>query len=247
MTNHFLVEKLGIRPRHQDRFYVHTLSAFYETVSKGLTEKEVPNLLQSLKVVIDYLESTSASSWEKDDITYWKKLLVFSYLDLNYEQSIEGARYFFKVMEQLVTFLADKEGLRRFSEELLPLVTNYESEVLDAVRLLDAYQQKVENPFATGLAEMERETLLEEAGSAPTIEGVFELKGTFDEQVIAHHLLIKKDYPLRLSVNVKDLVHPATTVIGVLKEQSGGVWEILVLDRVFPPAALPFLKQAIGV
>ncbi|WEG11821.1 hypothetical protein PU629_17020 [Pullulanibacillus sp. KACC 23026] len=245
VTDTWVYEQLGIRPRLRERFYVPALIQFYQEKQQGLSEKEKPFFNQSLKLFLEYLETVRATSWEACDQKFWEKLFTFSFLDLSYSQSAEQVRAFFQVIGQFTVYL-DNQNSRDLHRLVEDFIEKVENDVLDAVRLLDSYHQKVEQPFATGIAEIEREALLQEVGS-PISEGVFVLKDKTESAITAHHLLTRNEYVIALSPHLSELMHDSMSLIGVLKEASNTTWEILVLDRAFPTAALPFVKEAVGV
>lgn len=245
-TDPFIYEKLGLRPRIADRFYARDLVNFYKDQVHLFSEKEEPYFARSLSLFVEFLENQRAGEWETCDLEIWRKLFAFSYLDLAYEQSPEQTAVFFKTMRAFAKWLDEQYTSLNVNSEVEPLTHEFENVVQEAVQFLDAYQQKVENPFLTGYEEVRRETLLQEVSDHTLSEGVFEAEALTEDGARFKSLLNNQFYDVHLPAAVRENLKAETSLIGVLKESSNN-WEILVLDRVFPPQALPYLKQAIGV
>lgn len=242
-----IYKKLGVRPRLADRFYVKDIVNFYQKQEAGLTDKEEQPLVKALSTFLEFVEHQRLEGWESCPIEFWKKLLAFSYLDLSYEQSLEQTKAFFETIVTFVKWLDQHYTNLNLATEVSALAQELEADVLEAVQFLDVYQQKIETPFLTGFEDVRRQTLLEEASGSPLSEGVFAAESQTDKGPNFYSLLNKGHYTVDLPSEIKGTLKEGTSVIGVLKETPLGQWEILVLDRVFPPAALPFVKQSIGI
>lgn len=244
-----ILEKLGIRPRLADRFYVKDLVQFYKASvdSSPSPEKKEQAISQSLALFVDYLEHQRLSSWEACDEEFWYKLLVFSQLDLAYEQSVSKVQAFFETMNTLSKWLTAQGIVKNAEQQVAPLVDQLKEDVLNAVRFLEEYHENVENPFLTGYSDLRRETLIQEAGHKPISEGVFEVKGREGDAFMSEALLTHKMYRVHIPQEIGASTSIRTTFIGVIKEATAGQWEILALDRVFPSQANAYLRQAIGV
>ncbi|HET6873073.1 MAG TPA: SEC-C domain-containing protein [Sporolactobacillaceae bacterium] len=249
IDDRLILERLGIRPRLADRFYVKDLVQFYKVSvdSSPSPEKKEQAISQSLALFVDYLEHQRLSSWEACDEGFWNKLLVFSQLDLAYEQSESKVQAFIESMRTLSKWLTAQGIVRNAEQQVTPLIDQLKEDVLHAVRFLEEYHENVENPFLTGYSDLRRETLIQEAGHTPIAEGVFEVKGRDEDTFISEALLTHKMYRVHIPEEIGAITSIRTTFIGVIKEATAGQWEILALDRVFPPQANAFLRQAIGV
>lgn len=242
-----IYERLGFRPRIQNRFYAKDLAQFYQVMSSGKSDKEEDLIRQSILILMEYLESQRLASWEVCDEPFWKKLFAFSYLDLSYEQSLEQAKGFFQTIPEFVEWLENTYHYGLPSSEVGIYVRRIEEEVIEAVRFLDVYQQKIENPFGSGLAEISRDALLQQAGQTPVTEGVFQITSFSERTMTVEALMTRQSYLTKVPSQLQEVIHEDMSLIGVLKKTATDEWEILVLDRVFPPAALVFLKQALGL
>lgn len=241
------LQRLGFRPRTLSKFYAKDLSHFYMEQIQKASEKEEPLIRMALISLSEYLEHHRVTSWEACKVPFWERLLAFSYLDLSYEQSLEGTKVFFQTTQSFVEWLLEKGQLEEVAGSVVQLAKSVEPEVLEAVRFLDAFQQKIENPFATGLAEISRETLIQLASSQPLTEGMFRVVAVSEDDMTLNGLLNDSRFTIHMVSQLKDAVKVDMTLIGVLKQEASGEWDILVLDRVFPPIALPFLRQSMGI
>jgi hypothetical protein len=246
LQEHMILEKLGIRPRNANRFYVSELVQFYNETLKE-DEKKEQALSQSLSLFVDYLEHQRIATWEACDEHFWRKLLTFSQLDLAYEQSEAKTKAFFESILAFSKWLDSKTPAQNTEQLVAPLVDQLEEHVIQAVRFLKVYHENVENPFLTGYSELRRETLIQEAGDTPTVEGVYEIQGQNGEVVTCESLLTRLTYNIHLPQEISESKPYGTTFIGVIKEVASNRWEILALDRVFPFEANSYLRQAIGV
>jgi hypothetical protein len=246
LQENVILEKLGIRPRNANRFYVNDLVQFYNETLKE-EEKKEQALSQSLSLFVDYLEHQRIATWDACDEYFWRKLLTFSQLDLAYEQSEAKTKAFFETILAFSKWLDSKCSDQQTELLVAPLVDQLEEHVLQAVRFLEVYHENVENPFLTGYSELRRETLFQEAGDTPTVEGVYEIQGQNREEITCESLLTRMTYTVHLPQEISGSAPNGTTFIGVIKEVAPNRWEILALDRVFPSEANSFLRQAIGV
>ena len=238
-----IYNKLGIRERQANRYYVAHLVQFF----KESKEDKRQALGQSLSLFVDYLEHERATTWEACDENFWTKLFAFSQLDLSYEQSGAKTKAFFEDMVAFTKWLDAQGDGGNMGKIVAPLVSQLEEPVLQSVRFLEEYHENIENPFLTGYGELRRETLIQEAGDIPTTEGVFEVVGREDEGVVCQSLLTRLTYCVNLPKEIREAASSGTTFIGLIKEVAPAKWEILALDRVFPPEARNYLRQAIGV
>lgn len=249
VLNYFICGKIGIRPRLVDRFYVQELVQFFKTTlsEADATEKKEDIVSHSLSLFVDYLEHERITTWEACDEDFWKKLFAFSQLDLAYEQSEEKTKAFFQTMLELARWLDATYQIEKLAAVVESLVNHLEEDVLKAIRFLDVYHENVDNPFLTGYSELRRETLIQEAGETRTQEGVFEVQEKSGDGVTCQSLLTRMIYQIQLPQEIREAAPNGTTFIGLIKEVRPNEWDILALDRVFPPAANAYLRRAIGV
>ncbi|GGH86204.1 hypothetical protein JOD43_001144 [Pullulanibacillus pueri] len=242
-----LYKKLGFRPQTTQVFYAKAIVSFFKKVAVRQPD-EGQALRTELSLFTQFMENERFTSWEECQKNVWEKLLTFSYIDLDYEQTQSKAQSFYKTILDLARWLDEHEKHDfLFASGVEAVEAKYQEEVLSAIRVLEIYRGKVENPFLTGYEDIRRETLLDEVGSQRTSEGVFEIVDLLDETMELKSLLTKKTFTVHVSKLIANDVHLGTTFIGVLNEAYPNQWEILTLDRVFPPTAKSYLYKNIGI
>ncbi len=237
---------LGFRPRTATRFYADGVVQFYLETIRSLKEKEKALLTDALKVFVEYMETIRADGWSACDQGFWEKLLSFSYLDLSYEQTTEKTRFFYQTMVNWVNWLSARQIIHEeIRANVETLANSIEEPVLAAVQFLDTYQQKIDQPFLSSYGEVKRQALLEEEGDAPLSEGLFVVTKQMDLGCEVTSLLKSQTFEVLVPADLRSSLDPDMSFIGVLKQHPTGQWEILVLDRVFPAVALPFVKKQV--
>lgn len=224
-----------------DSFFGKDIAEFFIEKTRGKSEATVSKYRTGLSIIAQYLLQSRLSSWTSITKDHWQKCIVYHYLEMNGDASINQAKSFFSTTKALAKWIDARYGTNH-DKTVRSIIQTVEEEIYDAIRLLDLYVPYTTRKYHFWLQEIKRD-VVENTLANYQVSGLFQIIDISAMTMKCKHTESGKQYTISVTSFVRSYAKIGMIIRGnIVKTSNSGRWKFIYVSRVFPKEAGQYLS-----
>ncbi|WP_286170498.1 site-specific integrase [Geobacillus sp. AYS3] len=220
-----------------DSFFGKDIAEFFIEKTRGKSEATVSKYRTGLSIIAQYLLQSRLSSWTSITKDHWQQCIVYHYLEMNGDASINQAKSFFSTVKALAKWIDARYGTNH-DKTVRSIIQTVEEEIYDAIRLLDLYVPYAARKYHDWLQEIGR-VAIENALEDRQVSGLFQVTAVSAVTMRCQHAESEKQYTISITPLVRSYAKAGMIIRGNIAETtSNGRWRLIHENIRRKPTAL---------